>query len=60
MVLLHQQIIIIEVVMIDQIGEKNHVGKSQAVVVVVDMLIQHMTQTKVVSFKINLINIVLS
>lgn len=47
---LHQLLIIItEVVKIDQIEEKNHVEKSQAVAVVADTLIHHMIQTKVVS-----------
>ena len=50
MVVLHQQqIIITEVVMIGQIEEKNLVRKIQAVVVVIDMPMRHMIQTKVVS-----------
>lgn len=52
MVFHQQQIIIIEVVMIDQIEEKNLVEKNQVVGIAADMLI-HMSQTKVVSFKIN-------
>lgn len=56
---LHQlQITIIEVVMIALIEEKIPVEKShQTVVVVVDMLMHHMIQTKVVSFQLVIIMI---
>lgn len=53
MVFHHQQIIIIEVVMIVQIEEKNLVGKNQVVGIAADMHIHRMIQTKVVSFQIN-------